>query len=353
MPSPPPLPTRPPPSEAALRALVNEARQLEVEDILELCYAFHHDKWRLYAYLEALRQKGGLKSQAAACLICFDLGKKGDSRFQDEFITLVPVMRDYCDMPRGTDGRRPIERLIGDDDYLGALFHDLEHRLAALDPRLSEGSFEEPTLEDVAPAELDLFDDEDQWDSELYELLEQTDERLESEWSRALDRFLGVGMADVNDNDFGFLAHSRAGLGRVERLRDDATSLRTSVRGAEAMLPLTELFLATNLRATNLFGRRNRARDRILKDGLEHFSALTLPPADMVSWLTAPTASEHAWEKVAELMLDYVSFLFTVSKKQLKGTDATALADAYVRAPRPQPPEARLKKKVEGRRRRA
>src|SRR5690606_24059349 len=124
------------PSPEAVAALKEAASALDVEELLALCYSFQKDSFRLGVYLDVLRRKGGQKAQAAACLVCFDLARRGERSFEGEFLALVPVMRAFLDDSEGT---RPLDPLIGESPYLRALSSELEALLRTMDPRWDHG----------------------------------------------------------------------------------------------------------------------------------------------------------------------------------------------------------------------
>jgi hypothetical protein len=336
---------------------VDSASALDVEEILDLCFSFANDPLRLTVYLDVLRGKGGPKSQAAASLVCFDLARQGDALAETEFLSLVPVMLDYTGQSADDEGRRPIDRLIGENDYLRGLLTDLEKRLASLDPRLGAGTVDELVVDDAEVIEIDLLGSEDFADIGLddLEILLDDADAMEASWQAALDRFIGpLALAVAGPGEsIGFTAETKAALAHVERLRDEALSHQEHARGARSLLPLTELFLASHIRAKNLFGRRNKGRDHVLRSGLTHFTELASPPGDMMAWLSPPTAVPHAWEKVAEILLDYIAFLGSLPPGSAPARmPAEGFADAYLAAERPQPPPARLLPEGSTRRRR-
>ncbi|MEW5855536.1 MAG: hypothetical protein AB2A00_42575 [Myxococcota bacterium] len=346
--TPPPLP----PSSQAVAALKEAAGALDVEEILALCFSFSADPVRLTVYLDVLRRKGGQKAQAAACLVCFDLARRGDERFQAEFLSLVPVLVRFL-APNGAEGPHPVDELLGQTPYLHALWSDLEPRLRARDTRLDDARVEEVIeITDVTEVhELDLLDAGDLEDLSDLDVLVVDDENLWSQWRVALDRFLGFGNAPAGIEGplipAGFRADTKTELQRVEQLHTDALSLAEHVGQARSMLPLVELFLASHMRARNFFGTRNKAREALLKAGLEHFTALPTPDLmDCAGWLSEPYAAPFAWEKVAELLLDYVAFVGSLPRLPDVG-----LAEAYLAASRPQPPIPRLAEGHERRRR--
>jgi hypothetical protein len=117
-------------------------------------------------------------------------------------------------------------------------------------------------------------------------------------------------------------------------------SLQGGVSSARQMLPMIELFLGAHCRAYTLFGTRSRERDGYVQAGLQHFIELPLPPEEAAAWLTQPTATEAAWDKVAELLLDFIEFLGRQSLAAPQ--EPHTLAKRYVHDSRPTPPPARL-----------
>ncbi|MCP4501713.1 MAG: hypothetical protein GY822_17270 [Deltaproteobacteria bacterium] len=372
------------PSQQAIDALRDAATALDVEDILDLCYSFAQDPVRLRVYLDALRSKGGIKAQAAACLICFDLARRGDRSFENEFLTLVPVMQefilpelvpsdestlvdddslDFKDMMEDAPvAKRPIDVLVGDNAFLSGLLRELEKSLELLDPRrepVHVESFSSATGRTEA-VELNLFDENELSDLDIelgdLDILEETDSALQEAWQTALDAFI-VGPppnALGIKRTVGFFAKDKVHISELEKLHRAAVSLEAPVERARHLLALTDLFFASHLRAKNLFGKRNRERDRYLEDGLERFAKMETPPDDVVSWLSPPTAGESAWPKVAEILLDYCAHLGSQDSQMLPhgGGDEAALAKSYIVSKRQQPPPAVLdtKKQKGGRR---
>lgn len=344
------------PSPEAVAALKEAASALDVEELLALCYSFQKDSFRLGVYLDVLRRKGGQKAQAAACLICFDLARRGERSFEGEFLALVPVMHAFLDDSEGT---RPLDPLIGESPYLRALSSELEALLRTMDPRWDHGGADQVVDLDQDVVEIELLDEDDLLEVDLGDLDEVASQREEqrARWHEALERFFGVdtGIRSMFQRGgqalsvFGFFAESKGELARVEALRDSARSYADAVPEAAELLPLVELFLASHMRAKNLFGRRSRARDATLAAALEHFTALERPP-EHGAWLEPPTSTPASWEKVAEIVLDYISWLGSIEGAE-RMTPAQ-LASAYVNADRPQPPPPRLAEEGAPRRRR-
>jgi hypothetical protein len=330
------------PSPDAVRTLKENAATLDVEEILSLCYARNDDPVRLIVYVDALRMKGGARAQAAACLVCFDLARRGFGQAERDFMALVPVMVEFI-ARAGTRLPRAVDEIVEESDYLRALLRDLEERLKTADPRTELAGIEDISIDDGDAIEISLLDDDDFDDLGLEGSLFNEDRaRMMAAWDDALSRFLG---APGDSSSFGFSTVNRASLLKVERLREEASSYAAHVPAAAELLPLIELFLASHQRAKNLFGRRNKARDQLMVAGLAHFTALTAPPVTGGAWFDPPTAGPFAFEKLAEILLDYVAFLGSLPAKSAPiDMPVQGFADAYAVAERPQPPPARLAK---------
>lgn len=327
------------PSDDAVRMLKEHASALEVEEILDLCYARNDDPVRLVVYVDALRMKGGARAQAAACLVCFDLARRGHTHAERDFMALVPVMADFIVRP-GARLPRAIDEIVDENAYLVELLADLETRLKAADPRTELAGVDElPIDEEQSAIEISLFDEDEFDDLGLSgSLFDEDRARMARAWDDALSRFLG---APGDASSFGFSTVNRASLLKVERLAEEAKSYAAHVPGAAGLLPMVELFLASHQRAKNLFGRRNKARDQLVASGLAHFAALPRPPEEAAAWFETPTAAPFAFEKLAEILLDYVAFLGSdPALRRLPDDDARAAR--YVQSSRPQPPPARL-----------
>jgi hypothetical protein len=341
---------RAPPSPEALATFRTEAAALDVEDVLALCFAFNKDPRRLRIYLDVLRSRSGIKAQAAACLICFDLARQGDTQFETEFMALLPVVAEWS-APTGEGGSVLADRLVGHNPYLKDLWADLQARLRAGDPRAPEAA--ELNVSDAELLEVQLLEDDDFADMDLDVVLEVDESALRAQWTGALDRFCIFNLtpnplpADAPD---GFHATTRADLDRLEALQKEASSL-SDLPGPRGMLPIIELFLGTHTRARTMLGTRNRKRDAHVLNGLTALLALPEPPSEAVAWLQYPSAAPFAWEKVAELVLDYLGYFLTLPPDaQREGLGAHV--KAYIHSGRPQPPPPFLSPDPKERRRR-
>lgn len=341
------------PSAQALAAFRQEAAALDVEDVLALCFTFSKDPGRLRTYLDVLRGRGGVKAQAAACLICYDLARRGNAMFEAEFMALIPVVAGWLDAPDGAGGHNLADRLVGDNPYLQELWADLRGKLAGLDDRTTGDVDGVQEVLDADTLEVSLLDEADLADLDL-DILEVDDQAMAEQWQQSLERFCTfnpTGIAAPDDAPAGFFADARTDLHRVEKFRQEALSFQDGVTHARHLLPIIELFVATHTRARTLLGTRNRTRDAHVQRGLEGFFSLTEPPQDTASWLLTPSAAPFAWEKVAELLLDFMTYWASLPRNR-KVLPMGELAQAYVDAGRPQPPPPILAQDPRVRRRR-
>ncbi len=320
------------PSAEAVQLLKESAATQTVEEILDVCHAFAADPARLAIYLEVLRAQPNPSAQAAASLVCFDLARHGDPIREQDLAVLVPVLEQLAIEETTTPNAALMPPLVAASPYLAALWEELKVSLRGRDPRLA-GRLDVGAGGELL--EVPLFDAEDEKDIEIDDPdTGLDDDEMEHIWQERFARLVQPG----------FVAGDQRDLDRLDALRSEALSFARDAPSARDMLPLVELFLAAHLRARNDLGRKNGARDALLESGLAGFARLPEPPRDtVVAWLTEPTATPWAWEKVAELLLDFLAFLGTDAR--LRGDeadDAAALAQDYARSTRPQPPPARL-----------
>lgn len=293
--------SRPAPSEEARARLREEAAALDVEDIVDLCCsAKQHDSLRVSIYLEALRKKSGEKAQLGACLLCFDLARNGDERRDVEVQLLLPVVEELGK----TDPRGLVKSLTDKGAAVAALWSDLlllaqrrDLRTTSLVPSLDD--------DDVA-IDVDLFGDDDfvDLDKALEGVLDATfvDAEAQDAFDLAFDQQWPPG-------SLMFSAESGADLDRLEKVQETARSWSANVPMAAELQALNALFVATHTRALGLFGRRNKKRDAALREALLAFVNLPSPPSSTAAWFIpggdVPGAVPYAWDKMAELLLDF------------------------------------------------
>jgi hypothetical protein len=330
--------TGPAPSEEAIALLREQARQLDVEDLVDLCYARASEPLRTSVYLEALRGRPGEQAQVAACLLCFDLARRGDERREAEVQFLLPTLEHLFASSSPTSSSsssssspassptneppRAVRALIEKSDVVAGLWAALVDHAARRDPRLKEAL---PEIDTGPVVELDLFDA-----SEIAELEDgffdfDIDLAVDDEALAAFDE--GLVKIVPPQPEVLFSSDSGSDLERLEKLRDHCWSFASRVPVAAELHAMTLLFLATHTRAVGLFGRRNKRRDRALIDGLTAFLSLPAPPSQAAAWFAPsdlPGAEEHAWSKIAELLLDVTSMVGADAEDQNEGRPAAA-----------------------------
>jgi hypothetical protein len=293
--------TRPAPSDEARARLREEAQTLDVEDIVDLCCsARQHDDLRVSIYLDALRKKPGEKAQLAACMLCFELARHGDARRDVEVQLLLPVVEELGH----TDPRGLVKSLTDKSDAVLALWSELLSLARTRDARTTSPV---PTLDDDDEAiDVDLFADADlvDLDAALEGVLDATfvDAEAQDAFDGAFDRQWSPGALL-------FSAESGADIDRLEKLQESARSWSSSVPMAAELQALNALFVATHTRALGLVGRRNQKRDAALREALVAFVNLPSPPAFTAAWFIpggdVPGAVPYAWDKMAELLIDF------------------------------------------------
>jgi hypothetical protein len=304
---------RPAPSEEAIALLREEARQLDVEDLVDLCYARMSEPLRTSIYLEALRGRPGEQAQVAACLLCFDLARRGDERREAEVHFLLPTL-EHLFAPMGSpigEGAAPLPRsvaaLAARSPVVAELWSGLVTDAARRDPRTRAVL---PEVDDSAAIEVSLFDDAERAALEV----ELGDVDLDLDFDEEAFRAFDAGLQPLIPPPPTPLFRSADGddLDRLEKLRDHCRSFAARVPVAAELLALTQLYLATHTRALGLFGRRNKRRDKALVDGVTALLSLPAPPSQAAAWFArsdVPGAEPYAWDKVAELLLDVVSYV--------------------------------------------
>ena len=281
-------------------AWVLAADRLPSKEVIILCFGLPCANDRLLRYLDLLRQRPELLAQTGACLICFELAKRKVSECELEFLTLLPVVREWIASEDET-----AEWLQG-DSTLAHLWTDLCERLSNSDPR---EAFLPPPLDQVEDAELEfsLFEEEEIEDMGLEALeRESVDHKaLADAWHDRVNTFL---LADRAKCSKGFFAGLDGDLDRFEQFRLEAISFKDNVANASSMLPIVELFMAAHMRSRNFFGRKNKRRAQIFVSGLSHMAESPRPPVQAVSWLQPPTGHPDSWPKIAEHLLHFLSF---------------------------------------------
>ena len=241
--------------------LRENAATLDVEDVVDLCYATNPDVLRVSIYLEALRGRGGEKAQLAACLLCFDLARRGDERREAELHLLLPTIDAMIE--RDLAGEFTAARdLIDNSMTVVELWTSLRTHARVRDKRAP------PPVpdDDYDVFDIDLFDDDEfaelAFDLADIELALDLDEEVLAAFDTGLNRLIPAPPSTL------FSADTANDLDRVARLQEHARSFANKLPVAADMEAFAGLFTATHTRALGLFGRRNKHRDKALLDGV-------------------------------------------------------------------------------------
>jgi len=319
---------KPQPSAEAIAALREAAAALDVED---LCYATDPDELRVNIYLEALRGRAGEKAQVAACVLCFDLARRGDERRAQELQLLLPTL-DVL-IARDDVGEAPsVRALTGQGEIIESLWRDLVSHARQRDRRADADAIE-IDIDDVGGfVEVDLFDE-----GEFAELAAGLAEieltlDLDDEVLAAFDEGLNKLIPPLPSNLFS--AATADDLERLDRIKELCQSFAGRLPIAAELLALTQLFVATHTRSHGLFLRRNKKRDRALADGLTALLALPQPPAEGIGWFIGgdlPGSDADAWPRIAEVLLELIRFTGRDIELHPERHRATLSADAWAR----------------------
>jgi hypothetical protein len=310
--------------DVSRQELVQQLRALETPELLALCLRGPGRVDRLRLYLSILRGRAGTRAQLAASLVCFDLARRGDELAQREFLTLVPALEVLA-----RDGQLVNELLAGDADLKRA-WADCRAALAQGDQRELEPPSAPVDVDLVG--ELDLLSDDDvEFDIDLEQADALRGEQASHEFGLILAKQLGQDSEQGLFGAVGFETASSRDLDRLEAFLNQAVSYGDLVGTARGMASLGQLFLATNLRMKTLFGKRNARRATALRLGLSRLPADSeaLEQAAAVFELEGGNALV-AFEKVLELLLDYLAFCH----QQRKDPRGNAAVEAYVEAER-------------------
>jgi hypothetical protein len=287
--------------------LRQEVAALPVDEILALCYTFKHKLERLRLYLDVLRRRGGERAQFASCLICFDLARQGEVSFQQEFVYLADTMRQ---LSSNTD---LVGTLVSNDPYLGFLWEMCSAQLQEMDPRFQEA----PPVQQVEEvATVDLLSDDDFEDFGIG----IDDAEVWLRFDRAVETFLGgeVGVA-AYDPEAGFRVKSSRDVERVEHFVLELESLRDLIPIARGFRALVLLFYGLHMRSKSIFGAVNQRKQALLRDGLREFLDSGPELWQVAGVLNTLHASDNVWDKISDLVLDYLQWVATSPEQARQG----------------------------------
>ena len=265
------------------------------DDILALCYGLGQDARRLRLYLDVLRGRGGEQAQFAACLICFDLGSRGDAQAQRDFQLVAQALQDVA-------GRASwLTEQLATAPYLAAVWQRCEAALVDLDPLAPA-----PAPDPKPAAQLPLLSDADFVDFRI----DADDRSLWRRFDEAVEAFLGgiVGVP-VYDQSAGFRLAGRRDTERVEAFLSQLHSLANNIGPARGFRALTLLFLGAHLRPRGLFGAVNARKQQLLSAGLAEFFREAPRVWQVVGVFSSNHADPEVWPKVAAVVLAHLRWL--------------------------------------------
>ena len=290
--------------------LRQEIASLGVDDLLALCYAFKSKPERLRLYLDVLRKRGGERAQFASCLICFDLARQGEAASQREFVFLADTIRSL------SEKSEMVDNLVGDDQYLNFIWDMCQAALNEMDPRVDP----DPLPVSANVPNLDLLHDEDM-DPDFR--VNADDLTLWNRYDDAVEAFLGgmVGVP-VYDPDAGFRMQNSRDVERIERFLLELESLREVVPPARGFRALALLFYGSQMRSKGLFGGLNVRKRELLREGIREFINAPEMVWEVVGVLSPLHAASSAWEKMLDVLSDYVNWLLMDPLAAGQGLDA-------------------------------
>jgi hypothetical protein len=293
--------------EGDLEQLQQSLLVLDVDEILALCYTFQAKPARLRDYMNVLRKRGGERAQFSSCLICFDLARQGDESAQQEFHILADTMRQL--------GEREnlVENLVSGDQYLTFIWELCQAQIEELDPRFAADVVTMDTGQEMRGS-LDLLGDDDFEDLGFFQADDST---LWRQFDEAVETFLGgeVGVP-VYDPDSGFRLHSSRDSERLERFLQELESLRQLVPPSRGFRTLALLFYGTHMSTRSLFGTLNKRKEALLRDGIAEFVESASEVWDIAGVMGPLHAEPGAWEKMADVMLDYTRWFSQQTDKE-------------------------------------
>lgn len=331
------------PSLGAIAQLRELARALDVEDLVDLCYARAPDNLRISIYADSLRGRAGDQAQVASCLLLFDLARRGDACSEMELALLMPVIDELIEAEelRMVGRVSALSRLVDSSAAAAELWLALSKHAQHRDRRAAAT----PAPPAIEAIEFDLFDDEEL--AELCEVVPSFDVDFEFDLGSSVNDDYVKAFAAAVDRLVPepplllFASDTRSDLERAEALRDVGESFGVHVRSAREIAPLAGLFLSSHTRGRGFFGRRNKDRDAVLHKALTAFLLIAEPPAEGASWFGTSDVipvDPEAWPKMAEILIDFSSWLgnrpdaATAEANDVASVEA--LVNSYISDPR-------------------
>jgi len=298
--------------------------QLEVADIVRLCYALGNEPERLSNYFKVLGTKEDEVARLASALIAFDLGRQGDHRFQEEFLHLAEELR------QSKNDRELVSALIGDIPYLKVLWKLCREALADADPRFDAEQILRDTVDEEEPSvDLKVLTDSDFGDGQA-DFAEPLNE--DEKWFKfqfLIEEFFGGTMRmRAIGPEGGFRIRNRFDVDRVEATLRELKKLEGDIPRAGAYRAWLLLFYGTHMRSWHIFGRMNRRKQRMLLEGLQSFTDNGPRAWQVAGVFKSLFCDGDVWPKIVELLEDYVSWIAQNPDKKVKKYDPITRLEA-------------------------
>ena len=296
------------------------------DDLLALAYTFGQNEERLRVYLQLFRRRTGERAQLAACLLCFDLARRGDAAMAAQFAYLRGTLQALA----GDEAL--VTKLTGQHAYLCQVW---AHCMAMLDNGQGAVSHEAPGAAEAwgylrAGDALDLLTDDDLPAARL-------EVNVADMWAiyvAGCAAFFGSSGAPLTyDSSMGFRMGGVHGQARAQAFLSALDQCYEFVPPARGMRPLVLLAWGLSLRGRGLLGQINRRRQHLLAAGLVAFAAANTCTASVAGVLGPLYSDANTWARMAAFLRDYVRWYKAAPQHDLSDQ---AQAEAYVEAHMPQ-----------------
>ena len=282
---------------------ISEVGNLPDDELLALAYSFAQNPQRLRHYLELFRTRAGARAQLAACLLCYDLARRGDSAMGAQFgylqSTLLALSKDET----------LVAHLLGDHAYLCETWSQCKAFLATNGSEASQDAPGEAeswghlrAADAPLAGELNLLSDLD-----VPELDTHVD--MEAMWQtyvRGCEAFFGSGIERASyDSSMGFKLRGHHGQARAQAFLQVLDSCEKFVAPARGIRPLLLLAWGLSLKPRGLLGQPNKRRQHLLTQGLEALIASGAEMAEVAHVMGPLYADATTWRDIVDLSLGY------------------------------------------------
>ena len=268
---------------------------------------------RLSNYFKVLQERDGELARLASALIAFDLGRQGDHRFQEEFLLLAEELR------QSKNDRELVSALIGDVPYLNVLWNLCSEALASADPRFdTEQILRDTVVEELPSVDLKVLTDSDFGDGQADYAEPVNEDEMWPEFQFLIEEFFGgtTQMRAIGPEG-GFRIRNRVDVERIESTIKELKKLEGNIPRAGAYRAWLLLFYGTHMRSWHIFGRMNRRKERMLREGLKAFVDNGPRAWQVAGVFQSLFCDGDVWAKIVELLEDYVCWLSQNRDKNL------------------------------------